>query len=168
MTNAATAPVAGYVLGGPRKFGPPAQRDYKPAQIEYGFNEQEATNAMRVLKELVPAVVEREMYHAIWHYVRGDVIDWDETGITLLEKHVAHFWKEAEGSMILMEGVDDISYNKLTPMDKTNPYITENAFVVLNHRVRRHRAFNNNFPAAPRRKYYSGTGSAPPSTPSSA
>jgi len=169
MTNAAAAPVSGYVLGGPRKFGPPAQRDYKPAQIEYGFNEQDATNAMRVLKILVPAVNDREMYLAIRHYIRGDVIDWDETGIALLEKHVDHFWKQAEGSMIFMEGVDKISYDKLTPMDKTNPYITEDAFVVIDYRVRRHYAFNpNNYPAAPRRRGgYRCTGSAPSSSPSS-
>lgn len=131
----AQADVSGKQLGPERGFGPPAQRDYKPYAIGYRYRDRgEAKNALRVIKMILPEVEEPEMYHAMFHYIHGDVLNWDEQGMKMLETHVAHFWQLADASPRFKNPVIG-DFSKLDAVDKTSGYITERAFSVIQNRV---------------------------------
>jgi hypothetical protein len=83
---------------------------------------------------ILPEVNDPEMYHAMFHYIHGDVLNWDEQGMSMLEAHVAHFWKLADASPRFKNPVLN-ELNRLRPIDKTSGYITELAFVVISKRV---------------------------------
>lgn len=127
--------VSGKQLGPARKFGPPAERDYKPGVIDYRYRvREEAKEALRVIKMILPEVKEPEMYHAMFHYIHGDVLNWDEQGMKVLETHVAHFWQLADASARFKNPVMT-EFNKLDAVDKTSGYITERAFSTIQNRV---------------------------------
>lgn len=134
VTQAQTV-VSGNQLGPEREFGPPAQRVYKPGVIDYRYRDRdEAKKALRVIKMILPEVNEPEMYHAMFHYIHGDVLNWDEQGMKMLERHVAHFWRLAGDSARFKNPVMMV-FNNLDAVDKTSGYITERAFSCIQNRV---------------------------------
>ena len=134
VTQAQTV-VSGKQLGPAREFGPPAQRDYKPYGIDYRYRDRdEARKALRVIKMILPEINEPEMYHAMFHYLHGDVLNWDEQGMKMLEAHVAHFWRLADASARFKNPVI-MDFVRLDAVDKTSGYITERAFSVIQNRV---------------------------------
>lgn len=118
-----------------RKFGRPAERDYKPKDIVYRFKDRkEARDALRVIKRILPQVGDTDMYSAMFHYIHGDVLNWDEDGMAMLEMHVARFWRLADASPQFKDPVRML-YDTLDQVDKTSGYITERAYSVIQNRV---------------------------------
>jgi hypothetical protein len=103
--------------------------------IEHRYRDrEEAKETLRVIKMILPEVTEPEMYHAMFHYIHGDVLNWDEQGMKVLETHVAHFWQLADASARFKNPVMT-EFNKLDAVDKTSGYITERAFSTIQNRV---------------------------------